>query len=168
MLTFLILFWITAVVCFLVALDECKRKSSEDYIKATFVKFSLYFTGGYSIVALFMLVVFIGGSYESYVDTRTFYDSTVEQYSTAVEMYGDKAVIDVESAAWTDLKYQGYQENMSKAIRLLREKIVKYNKKIISKRIMKRNLFFNWLIVAPDDDMKVIAMKTADQHVLKQ
>ena len=163
MLTFLILFWITAVVCFLVALDECKRKSSENSIKATFVKFSLYFTGGYSIVALFMLVAFIGGSYQSYVDTRTFYDSTVEQYSTAVEMYNDKAVIDVESAAWTDLKYQGYQDNISKLILDLRNRIIIYNNNFIKMNKMHSNPFFSWLVVPMDDDMKIIKMKVVSQ-----
>jgi len=116
-----------------------------------------------AVLALYICVC--GTSYGSYIDTRTFYDATIEQYASAVEMYEDKAVIDIESAAFTDLKYQGYQDNVSGLILSLRRSIIKYNKKLISKRIMKKNLFFNWLIVAPDDDMKILKMSTAKYHV---
>jgi len=112
-------------------------------------------------ITVSIMLILITVSYFSYVDARTFYDATLEQYSTAIEMYGDKALLDVESAAWTDLKYQGYQENISELIIHLRRKIVNYNETIISKRIMDANPFFSWLIVAPNDNMKIIKMKTA-------
>jgi hypothetical protein len=58
----------------------------------------------------------------------------------------------------TDFKYQGYQENLAKFITTLRYKVVDYNETIVSKRVMERNWFFNWIIVAPDDDMKILKM----------
>jgi len=62
-------------------------------------------------------------------------------------------------AAFTDLKYQGYQENIGKFINSLRNRVIKYNKAIVSKRVMGSNPFFSWLIIEPDDDMVVIKMK---------
>ena len=109
------------------------------------------------IFMVITLIVWIA-SYDRYLDARTFYDATKEQYSNSVVMYKNYAEIDLQSAAWTDLKYQGYQENIAVFIRELRNKIVKYNSNIISKRVMKVNPLFNWFIVAPDDDMLVIKM----------
>ena len=101
------------------------------------------------------------GSYDSYLDTKSFYEATVEQYASAIEIYGDKAVIDIEAAAWTDFKYQGYQENISKFVADLRNRIVAYNEIMIAKMTMDKNPLFSWLVIAPDKSMKLITMKTA-------
>ena len=106
----------------------------------------------------------LGTSYDKYLDERAFYDATVEQYASAVVMYGDMAVIDVESAAWTDLKYQGYQDNVSGLIIALRNRIIKYNNSFVRMNKMHSNPFFSWLVVSMDDDMKLIKMKTASQR----
>lgn len=114
----------------------------------------------YIVVGL-VLAVMYGQSYSSYLGARTFYDGTREQYASAVQMYHDYAVLDlrgVEALAFTDLKYEGYQQNMAKYINNLRDEIIGYNKIIVSKRAMKRNAFFSWCIIAPDPDMKVIKM----------
>jgi gas vesicle protein len=105
-----------------------------------------------------ILIASIAGSYTSYVDIRTKYDATITQYKEAVTMYKGHATIDVKKAALTDLKYQGYQENMASFIKNLRREVTKYNEVLISKRIMKKNWFFNWIIIAPDDDMKILNM----------
>ncbi len=103
-------------------------------------------------------------SYGSYVTIRTSYDGVVGQYRGAVEMYVDYATIDMGKAAtFTDFKYKGYQENVATFIKALRTSITKYNSKLISKRILKKNFFFNWFIVAPDDDMKVINIITRER-----
>jgi hypothetical protein len=99
-------------------------------------------------------------SYNTYVGSRAFYDITREQYSSAIVIYQDAAVIDMGEAAFTDLKYQGYQNNVAKFIENMRFNIVRYNSTVKKKRIMKGNPFFSWLIVAPDEDMKLIRMKT--------
>lgn len=111
------------------------------------------------------LIVVVATSYSTYLNTRTFYSATVEQYATSVEMYEDKAVIDIGSAAWTDFKYKGYQENVAGFIKDLRGEIVAYNTMIISKRVMDANPLFNWLVIAPDDDMKIIKMSATNQHL---
>jgi len=130
------------------------KAAFKDMFPAAYIWMSMY---------LAVLSVFLFISYLSYVNARTFYDATMEQYTSAIEIYEDKAIMDVESAAWTDLKYQGYQESISKLIVDLRKRIVHYNEKIISKRIMKNNPVFSWLIIAPDADMKLIKMKTKEQ-----
>jgi hypothetical protein len=101
------------------------------------------------------------GSYGSYLDCKSFYTSTVEQYASAIEIYGDKAVIDIEAVALTDFKYKGYQENISKFVVDLRNRIVDYNEIMVAKMTMDKNPLFSWLVIAPDKDMKLITMKTA-------
>jgi len=95
-------------------------------------------------------------SYTTYVQTRTQYDAVINQYRGAIELYSERASLNLAKAALTDFKYQGYQDNMSAIIIQLRKSVVEYNKTIISKRIMKKNLLFSWLIIAPDEDMKII------------
>ena len=102
------------------------------------------------------IVLIIGISYVTYLDIRAQYDTVINQYKGAVTMYADYASLDMEKATFTDFKYQGYQENISKVIVDLRREIVYYNKVLIKKRIMDKNPVFSWLIIAPDKDMKII------------
>jgi hypothetical protein len=108
------------------------------------------------IVSSILITVIIGGSYKSYLDIRAQYDAVINQYKGAIVMYADYANLDVKKAAFTDFKYQGYQENISKVITDLRKEIVRYNEKLIKKRIMDKNPMFSYLIIAPDKDMKII------------
>ncbi len=112
-----------------------------------------------------LLIGIVSVSYANYLMARSFYSATVEQYTTAIEMYGGKAVIDIEAAAWTDLKYQGYQQNIAAFIATLRDKITSYNEVIIQKRVLDANPLLSWLIIAPDGDMKIIKMKAASKHI---
>lgn len=111
-----------------------------------------------SVIVGLILVTSIGVSYGTYINIRTKYDATITQYKEAVTMYKGHATIDVKKAAFTDLKYQGYQENMASFIKNLRREVTSYNEELISKRIMKKNWFFGWLVIAPDKDMKVLNM----------
>ena len=104
-------------------------------------------------------IIIIGTSYSTYLDTRAFWDVTNEQYTEAIEIYADRAVLKINENTFTDFKYQGYQENIAEFIKDLRHKVVDYNKTIIEKRIMEKSLVFNWLIIAPDDDMRIIKMR---------
>ena len=112
-----------------------------------------------NIMAAIIVLVVIATSYDSYVATRVFYDATREQYAEAVKVYQDHAVIDMGAATFTDMKYQGYQQQVGELIMDLRKQIVRYNTEITSKRIMDKSWFYSWLIIAPDDDMKIIKMK---------
>ncbi len=107
------------------------------------------------------------GSYSRYVDLRATYDATIEQYATSIEIYGGKAVLDVKSAAWTDLKYEGYQKNIAGFIVDLRKVVSRYNKRLIKQLKYAENWFFSWVVIAPDDDMKIISMKAAQNHKVK-
>jgi hypothetical protein len=121
----------------------------------------------FSIIAIIFSGVIIWTSYISYVELKATYDATIEQYATSVEMYGDKAVIDVERAALTDFKYQGYQTNIAIFIKDLRGKLTTYNSAFISKKEYNKNWFFGWLIIPPDANMKIMSMKTAKDHQIK-
>ena len=109
-----------------------------------------------SAMSSVIIIFIVGISYVTYLDTRAQYDAVITQYKGAVTMYADYASLDMEKATFTDLKYQGYQENIAKVIVSLRREIVSYNKTIIKKRLLDRNPVFNWLIIAPDKDMKII------------
>lgn len=111
------------------------------------------------ITGIILTVVFsitIGCSYSTYLDTRAQYDAVINQYKGAVTMYADYATLDMEKAAFTDFKYQGYQENIAAVITDMRREIISYNRMLIQKRIMDKNPVFSWLIIAPDEDMKII------------
>jgi len=131
------------------------------YIGTRELDFAGWWTFSIVCLALFVHLWIWADSYYDYVDTRTFYDATREQYANSVQMYHDYAEIDVEGASrivFNDLKYEGYQGNMADFIKKLRREVVDYNEELISKRLMDKTWFWNWLIIAPDDDMKVIKM----------
>lgn len=142
--------------------DECSnwKEKWADIWKHKF-KNTMVATLWFSGASLVIFGALSAGSYKTYLDARSFYTSTVEQYATAVDIYGEKAVIDIEAVAFTDFKYKGYQENIAGFVKDLRNEIVKYNKMMVAKMTMDKNPLFSWLIVAPDKDMKLITMKTA-------
>ena len=144
--TILILILIFAAICLLIYKSEDCKKYTKGWIIAL------------TCVMIVMITAALGTSYTSYLNARTFYDATVEQYRGAVTMYEDAAALDIEKAAFTDFVYKDYQDNVAFMILTLRRKVVRYNEELISKRIMNKSFMFNWLIIAPDKDMKIIRM----------
>ncbi len=111
-----------------------------------------------SIIMILLIITPILISYTSYLNMKAFYESTYEQYSESIEIYQDKAIIDTE-VAFTDFKYQGYQDNISSYVRDFRNKMIWYNELYIKKTAMNQNIFVNWLIIPPDENMKLMQMK---------
>lgn len=111
-----------------------------------------------SIIFCLITSLIISTSYREYLKDRAFFTATKEQYFNAVKVYKTHAEIDIESAAYTDFKYIGYQQNIGALIISLRNRIIKYNERIIKKRIMGKNLLFSWYVIEPDDDMVIIKM----------
>jgi len=112
-----------------------------------------------SVILFIICGIFIGDSYHNYLNDRAFYTATKEQYQSAIEIYTDYALIDMGTAALTDLKYQGYQNNISSFITSLRNQIIRYNTSIVKKRVAGKNPIISWFVVEPDDDMLIIKMK---------
>lgn len=107
------------------------------------------------IISLFTFILFpLSISYNSYLHCRAFYDSIYSQYRGNITLYKDH--ITIIPPAVTDFTGQTYAKEMSDKINSLQNSIVEYNNLIIKKRIMKKNVIFSWLIVAPDDDMKTM------------
>lgn len=153
MLVIFALIMAAMIIAWLFWRDSCKESSAH-----------FFFPLGITLAIILVILTFAWGhSYKTYVDQRTFFDGTREQYASAVTTYKNHAEIDIKSAAWTDLKYQGYQENVADFIKSLRNRIIRYNDVIISKRIMGKNLFTGWLIVEPDDDMVIIKMSNSTE-----
>jgi len=112
-----------------------------------------------SVIILIICCAIWNKSYINYLNARSFYTATKEQYFSAIVVYKDHAVIDMGKAAFTDFKYSGYQDNVGSFIISLRNRIIKYNKTIVEKRVQGKNPVFSWLIIEPDDDMLIIKMK---------
>ena len=146
----LLLITLFAAICLLILAADDKESAKVCAIVLSFV------------MAIILAVIF-STSYNSYLSTRTFYSATVEQYRGAVTMYKDAAALDIKKAAFTDFVYKDYQNNVAYMIRDLRNKVIRYNKELISKRIMDKSFMFNWLIIAPDKDMKIIRMVEKEQ-----
>jgi hypothetical protein len=106
-----------------------------------------------ALIIVFAWGCILWGSYNSYLDSRAFFSATKEQYRSALTVYKDHATIDVKAASLTDFKYQGYQEQIGHFVKTLRSKVTDYNETIVKKRVMKDNILFKWMIIAPDSDM---------------
>ena len=130
--------------------DKWQHERINSYIAITVCAFMFIFI--HSLV--------IGMSYDKYLQDRAFFSATKEQYHSAITVYENHATINMNRASFTDLKYQGYQENIGKFVSDLRNNIINYNESIVKKRVMGDNLFLNWFIVEPDNDMVIIKMLT--------
>lgn len=114
---------------------------------------------GFLIAATVLTGIVTASSYASYVRMRRAYDATVTQYKDAVEMYQDKAVLDVERAALVDFRYKGYQDNIGTFITDLRKKVVDYNEDFVGKGVLGSNILFWPMIIGPGDHLKLISIK---------
>ena len=115
-----------------------------------------------SIIATSLILVTIStitilNSYANYARAKVFYETTQEQYRSSLIIYQGEKVLTIQGVS-TDLVNLGYQENIETFIRALRNRIIKYNNTITSKRIYATNLFFKPFIVLPDDSMIPIRM----------
>lgn len=147
----IMLIFISIIVCIVFTFYNCAA-SREKTIDAT-ISFIVC-----SVIFCIFSSIIISKSYTDYLADRAFYTATKEQYFNAVKVYKTHAEIDMEAAAYTDFKYQGYQENIGKLVISLRNRIIKYNERIIKKRIVGKNLLFSWYVIEPDDDMVIIKM----------
>jgi len=145
---FIILFIMASII-----LSAClfsKKNNREENI----IAYSIIAT----IIGLALIFMPSAVSYSNYLDIKADYYGVVAQYESAINIYGDKAIIDIDQISFTDFKYEGYQKEMASLIRDLRHKIENYNTTYIKKKTMDNNLMFNWLIVAPDSGMKLLQM----------
>jgi len=118
-----------------------------------------------AIIGGLLIILPLVVSYSSYLNIKADYYGVIAQYRDAVDVYEDKAVINVDKISFTDFKYEGYQKEMADLIKDLRGKIACYNSNYIKKKTMKSNLIFSWIIIAPDSGMKLLQMtKEADKH----
>ncbi len=127
--------------------------SSKDYVVPMMI---------FGIIGWILFVVVLGwiiGSYSTYVNMRADYDIILKQYRESIELYEDKAVLRISDSALTDFKYEGYQENIAELIKDLRYRVTYYNEDYISKKVVARSPFFNWIIIEPDADMHLIELR---------
>ncbi len=97
-------------------------------------------------------------SYDGYLNLRADYEGVVAQYGQAIVMYEDKAIITINEKTFTDLRYQGYQQQLGQFISGLRITVVEYNRSYIKKSINEKNIIWGWMIFGPDEDMKLLQL----------
>lgn len=148
MMIFIILVMLCLFVCAFINLNG---GNLEEGIVSIFLCF---------IIGVFFLISPLWISFDNYVDMKKTYEATISQYRSSIEMYEDKAVIDVDKSSFTDFKYAEYQENISNMIKDLRSKVTEYNETYIGKQEYAKNSIFSWYITGPSEDMKMIELKT--------
>lgn len=122
-------------------------RSSEEECFAVVTVFSLLVAGSFALAVIL--------SYTTSVEAEAVYQSLALTHSQAIEVYEGKTVLHLDSL--TDFRYAGYQESMSGLIRDVRDEVYEYNRLIIRKRILRRNIFFGWYVHSPD--LPVIELK---------
>jgi len=116
------------------------------------------FTCMLSILGLVICGFWNYEQYSSAINYESFYNITIEQYRNSIEMYEDKAVLTLNEDTLTDLRYQGYQENIMAEIKSLKEQIISYNTALYSRKIKDKNPFLSWMIVPLSDKCKQLTL----------
>lgn len=113
-------------------------------------------------VVTIIIVIGVGGSYSNYLVLKS-EKVTIDQYKSALSIYIKNANIPTGVQGniisdLTDKKYEHYQDQLAASIERYRRIVVKYNSALVKKRTMNDSIFWNWIVIGPDLDMKVIQM----------
>ena len=125
--------------------------------------FFAYWRGGIILgfaLTIAAIVIFTIMSYSHYLQIRTFYTATKEQYRSAITLLNQN-VLEVpysSSQALTDFTGKEYTKEVSSKIDDFKKQVIRYNRNFIRKKVMGRNWFFKGLVIQPDDDMKIIRL----------
>ena len=115
------------------------------------------------IVGVIVIIIFItilGTSYDTYLDARAFIDGTNHNCAEAINLYTEKSKeFDLLAETNTDLKYNSYQTSLKELIENYTILANKYNAVVIIKRRFDNNIIFSWLIISPDEDMKIVNIR---------
>jgi hypothetical protein len=123
-----------------------------------------YIKGGITIGLIIAVVassIIMGMSYDTYLSDRAFYTATQRQYKDAISIYNNCMTINYKmmQQVITDFTGQSYASEVAVKIEQFRNSVTKYNKSIVTKRVMSSNILFMGIIIPPDDDMKLIELK---------
>jgi len=108
-----------------------------------------------ALIGIGVISAVVFTSYITYLHDRSFYDSGFYIEKAAIEEYIDRTSIGTKGEL-TDLKYEGRMKYLYSLINGLRHDVEKYNRDIIEKRKMDNNILLSWIIIAPDEDMKLL------------
>lgn len=151
------LIFISTIICLLVALcnydERDKNKAPGCALGAALV----------CVVAI--SIIFLGirlASYTNYLDMME-KQVTIEQEAASVKIYAENGVGvffpgQVLGKELTDFKFGAYQEEMSRKIFALKDRVQSFNNHVVSKKLMKKSLYWDWFIYMPDMDMQTIEM----------
>jgi len=112
-----------------------------------------------SIMLGIVIGIVSGTSYKTYLNLKQ-YRVGIEQYRNAIDLYTTKAKLSTSDRnIITDLKYNKYQDALGTLVQDYKRIVTTYNNILIGKRALKDNIVFNWLVVGPDPDMKVVEIE---------
>jgi amino acid transporter len=148
---------ISAIICLLVALASYDER---DKNKAPGCALGAALACVVVIGIIFFVAKLI--SYTNYLDMME-KQVTIEQETASVESYATNGVgVFIIGQAMgkeiTDFKFGAYQEEMSRKIRYLKDMVQSYNRHVVSKKLMKSSLYWNWWIYMPDMSIQTIEM----------
>ena len=110
-------------------------------------------------VIAIILVIIVWISYDNYVDMKQ-HLTNFNTHADAITSYEKLAKLATTEPGvvgpLTDLKYQNYQRGVKDLIEDLRNSCIIYNQTLVGKRTLGNNVVFSWLIVMPDNDMKIV------------
>lgn len=114
-----------------------------------------------SIISVVVVGFFVGISYGNYIGLKQ-KNVTIKQHAESINLYSKLTVPNkntTQSQEITDLKYQNYQTSIKELIQELKQRVVSYNNILIGKRELGNNIMLNWLIIMPDEDMKILKIE---------
>lgn len=110
-----------------------------------------------TVIVTGISILVLATSYQHYIGLKQYHANfenhaqTIKKYTKLASNFDNKTTTEI-----TDLKYQSYQNSLKSLIESFRNYCTEYNKVVVGKRTLDNNIIFNWLIIAPDEDMKVV------------
>lgn len=132
----------------------------------------------FAVWTLFFVAVIRGDSYCTYLGMIE-EQAVIKQRASAINLYMDKAVTELQSGSGTiangnlvitksseltDFKYANFQKEIAGMINDLKDEVVSYNSRLVGKRKMYNSPFWNWCVVPPDEDMKLLDIDELFYH----
>lgn len=156
--------FISLFIGYLVFLDNCSHTYNKDDKRVRVYNGWIEGFTGFLIAFVVLLVltcIIWGKSYSTYLDLQCYRNSEIPLQKEAIQSYKNASIkaigLDSETVM-TDMKFQGYQQEVAKMIDNLKKTINLYNNELITKRRMKSSPVFSWLIFGPDPYMDIISI----------
>jgi len=116
-------------------------------------------TVGLIVCSTIIVALIVTVSYVSMIKMQMT-KAILSQEASSINLYIEKAKVGNSSTFFpegslTDMKYKNYQICLAKMITSFKNMMESYNKMVVSKSILKKSFFWNWMIFVPTH-MKIL------------